>query len=85
MIKGDPWQGLGMEVDLTCHTQLYFGFLERELHRWLKKLSVGIDTAIDTDACDGEYTLYFLAKTSAKVFVFEPVVSNRTRLMANLS
>lgn len=74
-----------MELDLMCQTQLYLGFFERELYKWVTKLSTDINTAIDIGAGEGEYTLQFLAKTSAKkVFAFEPSPSNRAQLITNL-
>jgi predicted RNA methylase len=74
-----------MELDLMCQTQLYLGLFERELYKWVAKLSTDINTAIDIGAGEGEYTLQLLAKTSAKkVFAFEPSPSNRARLITNL-
>lgn len=84
-ILGGPFQGLRMSLDLTCQSQLYLGLFERELYKWLKRLSRGINTAVDIGAGEGEYTLYFLFKSSAKkVFAFEPDADNRARLMSNL-
>lgn len=84
-IKSGPFRGIMMELDLSHQTQLYLGLFERELYKWLKLLSSGINSAIDIGACDGEYTLYFLTKTPAKkVFAFEPSAGNRVRLLANL-
>ena len=85
-IKCGAFRGLTMDVDLAHQTQLLLGLFERELYTWLRKLSTNINTAIDIGAGEGEYTLYFLAKTQAKkVFAFEPSVTHRTHLMTNLA
>jgi hypothetical protein len=74
-----------MEIDLASQSQLFIGTFEREVYGWLERFSADIATAIDVGACDGEYTLYFLARTRAsRVFSFEPDVSIHPRLMSNL-
>lgn len=73
-------------MDLASRTQLYLGLYERELYSWIKKLGIGISTAIDIGANEGEYTLYFLAKSSAKtILCFEPSLESQTQLTANLA
>jgi FkbM family methyltransferase len=63
----------GITLELSLHNlQDYVGLQERETHRWISQLSKGIQTAIDIGAASGQYTLYFLAKTAAKVYAFEP-------------
>jgi hypothetical protein len=75
-----------MELDLTCQTQLYLGFFEREVYKWVGRLSTGINCAIDIGAGEGEYAIYFLARTTAKkVFAFEPYQISRSRLVSNLA
>lgn len=84
-IRGGAFSDLWMELDLSAQSQLYVGLFERELCGWLGTFSRGINTAIDVGAGEGEYTLYFLKKTSAKkVFAFEPSPISRDRLLKNL-
>lgn len=74
-----------MNLDLCHQTQLYLGLYEREVYPWLTRFSKGINTAIDIGVGDGEYTLFFLAKTTAaKVFAFEPSEEARARFARNL-
>jgi len=74
-----------MDLDLACQAQLYLGLYEKEIAPWLEKLSCGIRTAIDAGAGEGEYTLYFLKKTSAcKVLAFDHSASAQKLLSANL-
>lgn len=80
------FRGLEMELDLRDHTQLFIGSFERETQPWLKKLSAGIATAVDIGAGDGEHTLFFAARTSARVvYVFEPIAECRARIQRNLA
>ena len=84
-IKTGPFRGLKMQIDLSCQKQLYVGVFEREVCRWLRRFSPNINTAFDIGAGEGEYTLYFLARTQArKVFAFEPLQTMRSILAANL-
>lgn len=84
-IKAGAFRGIRMQIDLSCQKQLYAGLFEQEVNGWLRRLSSDINTAIDIGAAEGEYTLYFLAKTQAqKVFAFEPLEAERDTLMANL-
>lgn len=84
-IKWGVFRGIRMEIDLTNNTQLYLGLFEREIYKWLKEFSKGINTAIDIGAANGEYTLYYLIKTSAKkIWAFERSNSARKSLIANL-
>lgn len=85
-IKTGPFRGLRMNLTLASQSQIYVGLFEREVYAPLKRLSEDLNTAIDIGAACGEYTLYFLARTSAKrIFAFEPSVAGRTKLMQNLS
>ncbi len=78
-------RGLQMTVDFQHDSQMWAGLLERELVPWFRRFSEGIATAIDVGASQGMYTLYFLARTSArKVVAFEPVPENVARLRRNL-
>lgn len=84
-IRGGIFRDIKMELNLTHQTQLHLGLHEREVYGWLRKLSRNIKTAIDIGADEGEYTLYFLTKTSAnKILSFEPETKGRTQLMRNL-
>jgi hypothetical protein len=77
--------GVAMDLDFAHHTQRWLGLQERELNRWLRRLSVGIRTAIDVGANDGMYTLYFLVKTPAqKVIAFEPASDSIEQMKKNL-
>ena len=78
--------GLTMQLDLTHQTQRWLGLQERELYGWIRRLSVGINTAVDVGANDGMYTLYFLAATSAgRVLSFEPSAECLADLNENLT
>ncbi len=79
-------QGLVMELDLRDQTQLFIGSFERETQPWLKKLSARIATAVDIGAAEGEHTLFFATRTSARViYVFEPIEECRVRILRNLT
>jgi hypothetical protein len=74
-----------MELDLASQSQLYIGTFEREVYRSLERFSADIRSAIDIGAREGEYTLYFLAKTRAqRVIAFEPEMAIHPQLMSNL-
>ncbi len=74
-----------MDLDLSSQTQLYVGLFERELRSWVIDLSRDVRTAIDVGSAEGEYSLYFLARTGAKkVFAFEPADEARERFCRNL-
>jgi hypothetical protein len=84
-IRSGAFRGLRMDLDLASQTQLYIGTFEREVYRWLERLSHEIGSAVDIGAREGEYTLYFLAKTSAsRVISFEPELDILPRLASNL-
>ncbi len=84
-IKGGLLRGLRMNVALSQEMQTYLGLRERELHPWFRRLSQGIEAAVDVGAGRGEYTLFFLTRTSAKrVISFEPDEDTRRRLYTNL-
>jgi hypothetical protein len=84
-IRSGLLQGLSLNVDLTSQTQLYLGLYEREIQRWIHKLSVGIHTAIDIGSEHGQYTLFFMTKTRAqRIFTFEPIAEKRAELHQNL-
>jgi hypothetical protein len=85
MIRGGAFKGLRMSLDLAHQTQLYVGTFERETARWLQRLASGIQTAVDVGAAEGEYTLYFLLRTSAtSVLAFEPSDAMRRQLTQNV-
>jgi hypothetical protein len=78
--------GIAMNLDLAHHCQRWLGLQERELNRWFRQLSVGIQTAVDVGANDGMYTLYFLMKTSAKrAIAFEPASECVAQMKKNLT
>ena len=77
--------GVAMDLDFAHHTQRWLGLQERELNKWLLRLSSGIRTAIDVGANDGMYTLYFLVKTPAQnVIAFEPASDCVAQMKRNL-
>ena len=77
------YKGIAMKMCLRSNTQLYLGLFEKETHSALKRLSNTIDTAIDIGAADGEYTLFFLTKTSAsRIYAFEPEANAGSALQA---
>ena len=74
-----------MNLDLAHQFQFYIGTFERETYRWIRHLSQGINSAIDIGSADGEYSLFFLARTKANtVYAFEPIAECRERLFHNL-
>lgn len=84
-IKAGPFRSLRMNLDLASQFQIYLGLFEREVHAKFRILSANIATAIDIGAAQGEYTLYFLARSrAAKILAFEPSKDSRTELLANL-
>jgi hypothetical protein len=86
MIRSGLLAGLTMDLDFAHHTQRWLGLQERELYGWFRRLSRGIETAVDVGASEGMYTLYFLAKTPAKkVFAFEPSEDGLRQLKSNLA
>ena len=79
-------RGLQFEIDPACQTQIWFGLQERELYPFFKKLSEGIETAVDVGAADGFYTVFLLNRTGAKqVIAFEPQDSCLNKLKRNLA
>jgi hypothetical protein len=75
-----------MQLDLAHHSQRWLGLQERELYGWVRQFARNINTAVDVGANDGVYTLYFLARTSArKVYSFEPSVDCVQELKENLA
>ena len=84
-ILAGPFKGLTMNLDLANQTQLYIGLFEREVYSSLKRLSKDIKTAVDIGADQGEYSLFFLRKTSIqKLFTFEPSDVGTERLKESL-
>jgi hypothetical protein len=78
--------GLRMDLNLLHQSQRWLGLEERELNGWLRRLSVGIRTALDVGANTGMYTLYFLSKTGAQtVIAFEPAIDVMEQLRKNLA
>lgn len=85
-VKTGAFRGLRLELDLRHETQVWLGLAEREVHRWLRKLSVGINSGIDIGAASGEYALYFLTQTSAStVLAFEPHGESRELFIRNIT
>jgi FkbM family methyltransferase len=78
-----PFRGINLELSLHS-LQVYLGLYERETYGWIGRMSKGIHTAIDIGAASGVYTLYFLAKTAAKVYAFEPNTTMLEALDRNL-
>jgi hypothetical protein len=79
------FRGIRMELNLRTDSQLYVGLFERELYPVLKRLSRGIQSAVDIGAANGEYTLYILMKTGMKrLIAFEPDLSFTDRLHRNM-
>jgi hypothetical protein len=84
-IVAGTFRGIRMHLNLANQMQVYLGLFERETYPWLKRLSKGIATGIDIGAADGEYTLFFLKKTSAsKIYAFEPDPIRVSRIEKNL-
>ena len=80
------FRGLHMTLDPKHQSQYILGLHEREVHRWLRPLCDGAATAIDIGAASGEYTLYFLKKTTlSKVFTFDPDDISREQFVNNMA
>lgn len=85
-IRAGLLRGLRMQLDLAYHSQRWLGLQERELYGWVRQFARNIKTAVDVGANDGVYTLYFLARTSArKVYSFEPSLDCLQELKENLA
>jgi hypothetical protein len=84
-IRGGPFRGIKMNLDLSCQTQMWLGLYEREVFSELTAHSRGIRTALDIGVGYGDYTLYFLLKTQAeRVIACEPSADMRLHLSENL-
>src|SRR5689334_19068057 len=83
-ILGGAFRGARMNLNLAHQTQLYLGLFERETYPWLSRFSKGVATAVDIGAAHGEYTIYFLKTTIAKVYTFEPDPMMLDRISSNL-
>ncbi len=84
-IRAGLLAGLTMQLDFAHQTQRWLGLQERELYPWMRRFAAGIQTAIDVGANDGMYTLYFLARTSArKIFSFDAAAESLGELRENL-
>ncbi len=80
------YRGIRMEIDFSHQFQYYLGLWEAETHPWLRRLSRGVNTAVDIGAARGEHTLYFAVKTGArKVYAFEPSAGLCRRIRENLA
>lgn len=85
-IRSGPFRGLQMEMDLQGSVQVFSGLYERETHRWLYRFGAGCAAGIDVGVAQGEFSLYLLAKTSAKtVFAFEPSAEHDGTFSRNLA
>jgi hypothetical protein len=79
-------RGLRLSLNPDHDLQREFGLVERELHPWFRRLARGIHSAVDLGAAQGEYTLFFLRRTSATtVLAFEAQASQIPTLTANLA
>jgi hypothetical protein len=75
-----------MQLDLEHQTQVLVGMYEREIQRWMKRLSTNIDFGADVGAADGLYTLYFHERTKARaIYAFEPDAAAFAFLEKNLA
>jgi hypothetical protein len=79
------FRAITLEMSLQNGMQMWLGLFERETYPWLRKLAAGVRTGIDIGAANGEYTIYLLKKTAAKVFYFEPDLKFLPILDRNLS
>lgn len=77
--------GLTLHLDAANSMQVILGLYERETYRDLRKLTLGVGTAIDIGAAQGEFSIYFLATVRAQnVLAFEPHPENREAFQENL-
>jgi precorrin-6B methylase 2 len=64
-ILSGAFAGVTLELDLHTQTKSWLGLYERELYGPLRRLAAGIGSAVDLGCAEGEFTAYFLIKTSA--------------------
>jgi hypothetical protein len=77
--------GMKMNLDLRHQTQIYLGLSEREIYSAIQRFSRDAMTAVDIGSAFGQYTLFFLQKTSARhVFAFDPDEGSRQNFYNNL-
>lgn len=85
VVRFGIFKGIKLLLDYSSQAQMHLGLYEREIYKITKKLSNRIKTAIDVGADEGEYTLYFLMKTSAEtVITCEPRKESLNLLKHNL-
>lgn len=79
------FKGLVLHLDAINSMQIIFGLYERETYAYLRKLSAGIESAVDIGAAEGEFSIYFRKTAGAKkVLAFEPHPENRDTFQTNL-
>jgi hypothetical protein len=84
-IKSGIVGGMKMNLDLRHQTQIYLGLSEREIYSAMRRFSRDAMTTVDIGSAYGEYTLFFLQKTSARhVFAFDPDEGSRQNFYSNL-
>lgn len=84
-VRAGLLSGISLFLDPRSGLQREWGLAERELHRWFRKLSRGIATAVDLGSAEGDYTLFYLTKTSAEnVLAFDPQPHCFEELQRNL-
>jgi hypothetical protein len=84
-IKSGIVGGMKMNLDLRHQTQIYLGLSEREIYSAIRRFSRDAMTTVDIGSAFGEYTLFFLQKTSARhVFAFDPDEGSRQNFYNNL-
>lgn len=79
------FRGIRFHIDPARQTQLWLGLYEREVQGWLEQMTRGAAAAVDIGAAEGEYTLYLLLRTDARVIAVEPLAESRQLLRANLA
>lgn len=85
-IVAGPFKNLVMHLDLHSQTQFLIGTFERETHKSLTTFSKNIASVIDVGAADGEYTVFFAARTGASVIhAFEPRQEYHDLIKRNLA
>jgi precorrin-6B methylase 2 len=83
-VQTGAFRGIRLNLDRRSQSQWYVGSFEREVYPWLSRLSQGAQGAVDIGAASGEYALYFLMKTAARVIAFEPEPESFESLCGNL-
>jgi hypothetical protein len=80
------YRKLCLDLDFRSQTQLYLGLLERETHRYIRRIAGKCDWFIDVGAGHGELCLFFLKQPRrVGVVAIEPSPDEVATLRRNLA